>query len=176
MSNMVRNNLLQRDFDLDLHQAWIDEEEQVATFPLWTLTGQMAGYQQYRPFATKEKRNDPKDGRYFTYRLKTQVAVWGMESWYLSPDLLFVVEGVFDATRLTKRGVSALAVLSNNPTGDTRAWLLNQPRKVVTVCDADSGGSLLARSGHEAVVVPSGDLGDAPATWVDGLVRRYTNA
>lgn len=169
----VMDNLREREFDTNLHTAWVDEDEGLATFPLWNLNGRMVGYQQYRPFATKEKRNDPRAGRYFTYRLKTEVAVWGLESYHLTPGLLFVTEGVFDATRLTHRGVSAVAVLSNDPTPSTVSWLRSCGRLVVAVCDSGPSGRKLAKLGDVAVTMEEGDLGDADATLVDNLVRRF---
>jgi hypothetical protein len=73
----------------------------------------MTGFQQYRPAANKQKDNHPRDSRYFTYRKNRVVGVWGLESWSLS-NTLFVTEGVFDAARLTARGYSAIATLSND--------------------------------------------------------------
>ena len=94
-----------RHVDTDLHRVWVDDESRVAVFPLWNLSGEMTGYQAYRPDADKVKKND-KYGRYYTYRgLKLvrnhnkTVAVWGLESWNLS-NTLFVTEGIFDAAAL----------------------------------------------------------------------------
>ena len=91
----VLQNLRSRYFDMNLHTVWVDEDEGVATFPLWNLSGQLVGYQQYRPSANKKKDNHPKMSRYFTYRKNRVVGVWGLESWNLS-DTLFVTEGTTD--------------------------------------------------------------------------------
>ena len=172
-SKPVLANLLERELDLNLHTAWVDEDEGLATLPLWNLSGEMVGYQQYRPFATKERRNDPRTGRYFTFRPKTEVSVWGLESYHLTPGLLFVTEGVFCAARLTHRGMSAVAVLGNDPTPSTVAWLRATGRHVVAVCDDDKAGKKLAKLGNTVVRMCGGDLGDAPASFVDDLVRRF---
>lgn len=186
-------HLKERHLDMDLHTVWIDEKERVATFPLWTLAGEMAGYQAYRPDASKVKKNDAL-GRYYTYRgkkllhgpnenrrdIKT-VAVWGMESWYLS-QTLFVTEGVFNATRLTELGYSAVAVLSNDPNSSTREWFytVRQTRPVVVVCDPGNAGFKLRTLGHKYHVVdvpgsPDADLGDAPAWYVEHLVNSFVD-
>jgi hypothetical protein len=175
-----------RHVNTDLHTVWVDEVEHVATFPLWTLSGQLAGYQRYRPSAGKVQKNDT-DGRYYTYRgcklvhkHSQTVAVWGMESWYLS-NTLFVFEGVFDAARVTELGYSAIATLSNDPNTDTRNWLycVKQQRPVVAVCDPGKAGAKLASVGHMSHTVdipnlPDGDLGDADDSYVRQLLREYT--
>jgi hypothetical protein len=179
-------HLHERKLDTNLHTVWVDEAERVATFPLWTLTGKLAGYQTYRPDAGKVQKNDEK-GRYYTYRgekLVTNhnqaVAVWGMESWYLTTTL-FVVEGIFSATPLTRLGVSAVAVLSNDPNTSTLNWLkiVRQMRPVVAVCDPGPAGAKLRKVGHTALTVnvpgmTGADLGDAPKDYVRSLVEAYT--
>ena len=157
----IRDHLIDRHMDLGLHKAWISESERLAVFPLWNLSGQMVGYQQYRPDAGKEKRNHPKDGRYFTYNPKNvATAVWGLESWYLS-DELYICEGIFDACRMTAIGSSAIATMSNNPK-HLRSWFSALSRPIVAICDPDNAGRQLAKYGDVAYIMPEGsDLGDA---------------
>lgn len=181
----MHDHLLARNLDIDLHTVWVDEVDRVATFPLWTQTGKLAGYQAYRPDAGKVQKNDER-GRYYTYRgekLVTNavkdVSVWGMESWDLT-NTLFVVEGIFSAAPLTKLGVSAVAVLSNDPNTSTLNWLriVRQSRLVVAVCDPGPAGARLRKTGHLSLTVavpgqPDADLGDAPLDYVRDLVAPY---
>ena len=174
-----------RHVDTDLHRVWVDDESHVAVFPLWNLSGEMAGYQSYRPDADKVKKND-EYGRYYTYRgLKLvrnhnkTVAVWGLESWNLG-NTLFVTEGIFDAARITKLGASAVAMLSNDPSPSARNWVecVRQNRPVVAVCDPGSAGRKLAKLGchvHTMSVpgLPDADLGDAPLDYVKNLIECY---
>ncbi len=174
-----------RHVDTNLHNVWMSETERVAKFPLWNLSGQMVGYQAYRPDADKVQKNDQK-GRYYTYRgdklipkHSKSVTVWGLEAWRLSTTL-FVTEGIFDAARLTEQGMSAVAVLSNDPSTSTKNWLMcvRQMRPVVAVCDPGPAGRKLAKVGHFAHTVnvpgmPDGDLGDAPLSYVDSLINSY---
>ena len=177
----LKQHLKLRHLDTRLHGVWIDEFERVATFPLWNLSGQLSGFQQYRPGSSKDKKNDI-TGRYYTFRgdkllprkCKT-VSVWGLESWHLS-DVLFVTEGVFDAARLTESGISAVALLANNPCIDTRNWLeiVGRNRKVVSVCDSDSAGRYLATvSPYTHKVEEFNDLGDASDEYVQDLVCKF---
>lgn len=170
----VLQHLHSRYFDTKLHTHWVDEEEGVATFPLWNLTGKLVGYQQYRPAGEKKQFNHPKLGKYFTYRKNRVVGVWGLESWHFS-NALFVTEGVFDATRLTYYGVSAVATLSNDPCASTKEWfrVVRASRPVVVVCDSGSAGFKLRRLGHAYHVVETGDLGDASDEYVKQLVKEY---
>lgn len=151
----------------------LNEEEQVATFYLWNLSGQLVGYQQYRPYAEKKPFNNPKLSKYYTYRKQPTHAVWGLESLHLSPRVLFLCEGVFDATRLTEKGYSALAVLSNDPSADLRNWLRCLNRTVVAVCDNDSAGRKLAKFGDRCVFTTDKDLGDSDDEFVSKLVADF---
>jgi DNA primase len=151
----------------------VDEVQRVATFFLYNLSGQLVGYQQYRPEGEKKPQNNPKEGKYFTYRTQPTLSVWGVESLHLTPNVVFLTEGVFDAARLTERGVSALAVLSNNPNQDLRNWLTCLNRRVVAVCDNDSAGRKLAKFGDVAVFTQDHDLGDSTDEYVTQLLETY---
>ena len=151
----------------------LDEVEQVATFYLWNLSGQLVGYQQYRPNGEKKAQNSPREGKYFTYKKQPTLAVWGVESLHLTPDVVFLTEGVFDAARLTDRGYSALAVLSNNPSPDLANWLACLNRRVVAVCDDDAAGRKLAKFGHTALFMQAKDLGDSSDEDVTELLANF---
>lgn len=171
---MLKDHLHSRHMNLELHQPVLDEVENVATFYLWNLSGQLVGYQQYRPDGEKKPQNNPKLGKYFTYRHQPTVAVWGVESLHLTPHVVFLTEGVFDAARLTERGVSALAVLSCNTGWDLRNWLGMLNRKVVSVCDGDKAGGMLAKFGDVSLCSLGGkDLGESDESFVTMLLNEY---
>lgn len=167
-------HLRKRRLNVNLHKTWVDDAEGVATFPLWNLSGQMVGYQQYRPSADKARKNHPREGRYFTRRQNMSVAVWGLESWNLSPTL-FVTEGIFDAAALTNLGFSAVATLFNDPDPSSLKWfsVVRQMRRVVAVCDNDPAGRKLAKVGHYFDITGSKDLGDSTDDEVMELARRW---
>lgn len=172
METLVEH-LKKRHLDLELHRPVLDLENDVATFYLWNLSGKFCGYQQYRRFGEKKPQNNPKQGKYFTYRKQPTLAVWGVESLHLSPNVVFLTEGVFDACRLTERGYSALAVLSNNTGWDLKNWLGMLNRKVVAVCDNDDAGRKLAKFGDVAVFCEDHDLGDSTDEFVNNLVLQF---
>lgn len=169
----VLQHLYERHLDVELHQPLVDEEGRVATFLLWNLSEQLVGYQQYRPEGSKEPNNNPKEGKYFTYRKQPTLAVWGVESLHLSPDVVFLTEGVFDAARLTERGYSALAMLSNDPAKEFKNWLWCLNRRVVAVCDNDAAGKRLAKFGDVAAFTEEKDLGDSSDEYVTEFIKRY---
>lgn len=173
MGMNLTQHLRSRHLDLELHQPVLDDTEGVATFYLWNLSGQLVGYQQYRPEGEKKPQNNPKQGKYFTYRKQPTLAVWGVESLHLTPDVVFLTEGVFDACRLTEKGVSALAVLSNNTGKDLSNWLSMLNRKVVAVCDNDDAGRKLAKFGDVSVFCEDHDLGDSSDDFVNSLLMRF---
>lgn len=172
----VLENLKSRHFDTNVHTVWVDEDEGVATYPLWNLSGQMVGFQQYRPAADKKRDNHPRDSRYFTWRKDKVVGVWGLESWSFS-NTLFVTEGVFDAARLTFLGYSAVATLSNDVDPSLAKWLwaVRKTRLVVAVCDNDAAGRKLAKCGHVAHVMEEGkDMGEASDEYVKNFLKAYS--
>lgn len=172
METLVEH-LKKRHLDLELHRPVLDLENDVATFYLWNLSGNFCGYQQYRRFGEKKPQNNPKQGKYFTYRKQPTLAVWGVESLHLSPNVVFLTEGVFDACRLTEKGYSALAVLSNNTGKDLSNWLSMLNRKVVAVCDNDDAGRKLAKFGDVSVFCEDHDLGDSTDEFVNTLVLQF---
>lgn len=161
MSQTLYEHLESRHLDIALHRPVVDLEDDVVTFYLWNLSGAMVGFQRYRRFGSKKINNNPYDGKYFTYSKQPTLAVWGVESLHLTPNLVFVTEGVFDAARLTQLGYSAVAALSNHPTSDFRNWLNCLNRRVVVVADNDHAGKKLASFGHEAYFMTEKDLGDS---------------
>lgn len=169
----LKQHLVSRHLNLKLHNPVLDEDNNVATFYLWNLSGQMVGYQQYRPDANKEKKNDPRDGRYFTCRKSPTVSVWGVESLHLNTEVVFLTEGVFDAARFTNRGYPAVAALSNDPNGDVMNWLHCLGRRVVSVCDSGKAGLKLRKFGHQVFTVEEGDMGDAPEELVTHVLNTF---
>ena len=172
MLQTMTEHLKSRHIDLELHRPMVDNEERLATFYLWNLSGQLVGYQQYRPEGEKKPQNNPKEGKYFTYRSQPTVSVWGVESLAFG-GTVFLCEGVFDACRLTERGYSALAVLSNNTGWDLKNWLSCLNRRVVAVCDNDPAGKKLAWLGDTSVFTYEKDLGDSHPDFVTSLLLHY---
>lgn len=171
----VRQNLIDRHLDLHLHPVIIDEAEGTATFYIWNLSGCLLGYQQYRPSVKEKKTNDPKSSRYFTYSRGGSLLMWGLESFYLRNDVLFITEGIFDACRLTALGYPAVALLTCHPPKDTKNWFSCLPfRRVIAICDKDENGSgkKLAKFGSESYFLDSKDLGDATDVEVEDLLCR----
>lgn len=169
----VLAHLQERHLNTSLHKVWLSDE--VATFPLWNLSGQLVGYQQYRPFASKQPNNDPRNGRYFNCLKGDRVGVWGLESWSLT-NTLFLTEGVFDAARLTSKNASAVALLSYTVSSSTKKWLhiVKQHRRVVAVCDNDASGSKLASLGTLSHTVSDyKDLGESSDEYVQQLLKEY---
>jgi 5S rRNA maturation endonuclease (ribonuclease M5) len=172
----LRNHLLSRFLNFNLHRVWLDDVNQLATFPLYNLSGNLLGYQHYRPSGSKTVNNDPRDGRYFTRKSNTtEPTYWGVESWHLS-NTLFLVEGLFDAARLTYLGYSALATFTNNPGDNFMGFmsLVRKVRPVVVVCDNDAAGIKLAKYGHTYTTMYTGkDVSDAEEQEVLTMVKHY---
>lgn len=170
--NSIAQHLIDRHVDLSLYRIGIDEKERVATFLLYNLSGAPCGYQQYRPGADKARKNDPRQGRYFTYRTPGQIAVFGLETFH-RPGPLFLAEGIFDTVRLHNLGLAAVGTLTNDPR-HLVGWLRTLSRHKVAVCDPGPSGAPLAKMADEVVTCPGDkDLGAMSDEQVTNLMRRY---
>jgi len=158
----VREHVKSRWVDDSRFKVWYDDSEDLATFPLWNLSGQLVGYQQYRPKADKRLSNLRYGSRYFTYCVGAKVRLWGMESW-LQSQTLFLTEGVFKSARLSSLGYSSLALLSNDPDESTKRFLsiVMRMRKVVAVGDPGQPGKKLLKFGHVSYQMPRADVDEA---------------
>lgn len=101
----------------DLGLLFLDYDNEVATFPLWInsrVSPVWLGYQEYRWKGSKEKRNHPKEGRYYTYVSKGRgIAYFGDYSIKRGKPL-FIAEGIFEAIAVQACGYPCIAVLSNS--------------------------------------------------------------
>lgn len=173
----IREHLIERHVNLELHRPIIQDDDESATFICWNFSGQLTGYQRYKPNGYKKLFNDPVLGRYYTYKSKIKsVSVWGLESYYNSNGPIFLTEGIFDACRLTCRNQTALATLCNSPPKDYKNWLMSLSRPIIAICDNDDAGRLLANFGDYYEIVPKSDLGDAPEDYVSFLIERYCDS
>lgn len=169
---MIQKHILSRYLNSMIHKTWFSQDS--ATFPLWNLSGQLTGYQRYSPFLEKKRNNTPL-GRYYTYRSKSKISVWGLESYRFS-DTLFITEGIFDACRITWFEHSAIALLSNDPCQNTKKWLniISKSRKLVSICDPDKAGKKLIKLSHDYHIMPDNiDLGDSSLEYVYHIIEKY---
>ena len=101
----------------------------------------MVGYQQYRPDADKTKSNDPKLGRYYTHSRgnKEINVVGGLES-YAENDVLFVVEGLFDAVPIWNAGFPCIWTCGL-PSSPVQHWIRNLRNPTVAILDPQGKNS-----------------------------------
>lgn len=146
----LQDHLKRRHLEQERYHVWIDDENEVATFALWNLSGQMVGYQQYRPYGSKSAKNCREDGKYYTYISEGQIGVFGVETLCYKPELLFVCEGVFDICRVHNLGFPGIATLTND-SQHLRSWLKATGRKVIVIPDDDEAGKKLLSIGSYAI-------------------------
>ena len=132
----------------------------VVTFPLWNLSGQRVGYQQYRPNGSKQYRKNPKEGRYFTYISKDNpITAWGLDLLNPKDKTIYLTEGIFSACRFHNHGYNALATLGNDPK-HLKHWLKCLGYNLVAICDGDKAGKKLAKYGHKSIQLRNGEYID----------------
>lgn len=161
----IRQHLSDRYCNPDLYQnsLIIDEDNRIVTFLLWNYSGQLVGYQQYRPDChEKHIKNNP-EKRYYTFlgeegetftKSKKRTGMFGLESIKMFPNgPVFLNEGIFNACRFHWNGYAAIACLSNDPK-HIRNDLSFIHRPKIAVCDGDSGGKRLAKFGNSAIHCP----------------------
>lgn len=153
---------------------YTDEQSRIITFLIWNLSGQLVGFQRYRPDQNKTLRNEDTYGRYYTYFTpqfkQRSVAVWGLETYHYDDRVLCLTEGIFDACRLHNHGIPAIAVFSSNPK-QLRPWLKLIPRKLIGIEDND-GRSFIGRFTNITMTTNEKDLGDSSEEEVTQLVKE----
>lgn len=170
---------------MDLHQHLLDRHleverysgimvmEDVVVFPLWNLSGQMVGYLQYRPGASKQKRNNPREGRYYTSlhgnKNEKPLAVWGLESLSYDPRYLVIVEGIFDACRLHNYNVPAVALLTAS-SKHAKNWLNSLGRKIYKI--DDDHASKLGPYPNIELPINRADVGECSHKELDLIIIR----
>lgn len=177
----LHTHLKERHLNVDLYPSLtVSEEENSVTFMLWNLSGELVGYQQYKPERPKvDSSLNPRELRYFTYLKQEEhlKALTGFGVELLDPNKkhLFVLEGVFDSCRLHNLGLNALAMFACDPK-HTKSWLSSLGYTVVPVCEGDEAGQKLEslKNSEEVVFLPEGkDLGDLTDAEVLMFFEKY---
>jgi len=159
MNKMIQH-LKSRHFNHELYKNLIITHD-VVIFPLYNLSGQWVGNQQYRPDGDKKQIRNPKLGKYYTYITKqgsvSSLACWGLELVDMPKNNkpLYLVEGIFKACRFHNHNMNAIASLSNNPK-NMFEWLSVLGFNVIPVCDGDKAGKKLARYGANPIILEDG--------------------
>lgn len=169
---MINEHLRQRGFNPALYSnCCIDTVDNVLTVYMYTATGAITGFQQYRPNADKLKANNPRDGRYYTYIAKGNIPMWGVESLAYSAERVYVVEGIFDACRLHNLGVPAIACFGSY-NDQLKNWLVCTGRKVYTINDSVGVNNKL--SCFKNIELPSGrgDVGECTDKEIEHMLRN----
>ena len=158
----------------------ISEEEECVTFPLWSLSGCMVGYQTYKPYAEKKGKELIKR-RYYTKLTRADgkhvaLTAFGL---HLLPTSkrkpLFVVEGIFDAAKLHKLGLPCLALLTSS-TEYLKSWLWSLGFEIIPICEGDEAGlklSTLSTSGRSIFLPEGKDLGELSEKETLKFVEKY---
>lgn len=142
--DLVRH-LLSRHYDPTRYvNQVLDFENEVLTVYLSNLSGQLAGFQQYRPNVKEKRCNHPSQARYFTYSRQGVTACWGLETLDPNKKTLYLVEGIFKASALHMLGYNALALLTSSPK-PMKSWLHTLPYNLVGIGDNDHAGSGIIR-------------------------------
>ena len=172
----IEQHLKDRGVDLSKVRVHLDRDNQIATFPLYNLSGQMVGYQRYNPNGIKKRGNDLRH-KYYSYIApegdKSKLAVWGSENIDPKNPNLYATEGIFDAIKLMNAGLPVIATLTNDPK-QLKSLFGALNKHIVVVTDNDVAGKKLAKYGDEHYTVPDGhnDLGDMTQEEVNKFVEN----
>lgn len=171
----LESHLKRRRMEVDRYTSvHLDEDRRIISFLVWNLSGQLVGFQKYRPDADKLLKNSEDVGRYYTYftagEKQRMIGVWGLESFNYRDDILCFTEGVFDAAQLHRFNIPAVAVFSNNPK-QLRPWLTILPRKLIGFRDNDVAGKQLEKYMDECIVMTEKDLGDSTDEDIEQILK-----
>lgn len=138
----IIEHLKNRGLNPELYRCFIDLENNIATFLLYNFSGQIVGYQKYDPSQDKVKNNDPKAYRkYYTYLPREVDGVFGLDLLNPLDRNIYIVEGLFKASKLYNLGYNSIAVLTSSPKR-LRFWLyiMNQTWNLIAIGDNDKAG------------------------------------
>jgi hypothetical protein len=172
--DQMKDHLKSRYVNFKVHHPVITE--QTATFLLYNYNGQLVGWQRYAP-NNEHLSNNCFDGKYYTFRSCSHIAVFGLESVDCDSRVIFITEGIFDAVRLTSKGIPAIALLTNSPNSSMLNFLGCLGRKLVGVCDNDKGGEFLKKKlckiANNFYTPCAKDLGESSEEEVDNLINKF---
>jgi hypothetical protein len=169
----IEKHLKERGVDPNKTEVIMDKKDNVATFLLYNLSGQLVGYQRYNPAEDKKRDNA---GRYFTWVSKEgdvrKLAVWGTETIKPSVPYLFIVEGIFDCVKLHNGGHPAIAILGNNQKV-LRSWFRILNKKIIAITDNYASGNMMKKFAWKAFQTPDPYkyLGEMPQQKVNEFIK-----
>ncbi len=177
----ITKHLKERHLHTELYSSvYVSEEHCKAYFMLYSFSGEIVGFQCYTP-------EQPKRGshlldierRYYTYITKkhgtVRVTAFGLERLTPETKTVFLCEGVFDACRLHKLGLQALALLGSD-VEHIKEQLFMLGVKLIPICEGDEAGQKLAKlaTHKEVVYLPEGyDLGDMSEVEILKIIKKY---
>lgn len=165
-------HLQSRGMDTSLYRFGFDDEAREACFYLYNLNGKIVGYQKYNPDLGKQKNNDPKDCRYYTYIPAGVDGVFGLDLLNKEDRTIYIVEGLFKAATLHRLGFNAVAVLTSTPKR-LKPWfrIMKATWNLVAIGDNDPAGEKLVRMVGNGFTSPK-DLDEMTDQEVYELLRR----
>ncbi len=126
------------------HSLVLDLDAEMANFLLYQpKTLALVGVLEYNWLGAKKPGRNVKGNKYFSQSVRGKLGVYGMESVTDWDEVVYVVEGVWDAIALHALGYQAVAVLTCNPKA-IRKWL--KSFNSVALCDGDAAGLTLQRN------------------------------
>ena len=156
----IFQHLIDRHCDFTSDKSVIpDPVNNVVTFLIWNLSGELVGYQRYNPLTEDKKTNNPKEARYFTRVRKGRYAPYGLEQ-YTQDEPLYIVEGVFDLFSMRKAGATnVLAVLGSKPPNNFFDFLKSHQNEIIRVVDGtgDDKVKRLNFGEDRAIMCPDGE-------------------
>jgi DNA primase len=164
----LEQHLRDRGMDPSLYNVQYDDD--AITFYLYNLSGQIVGFQQYRPEVLDKKMNDPRLSRYFTYISEGRDGVFGLEvlDHYKGP--IFIVEGIFKAAVLHRLGYNSIAVLTSHPKRMKPFFrIMQKTYDLIAIGDPDSAGQKLVNTIGKGLCSPK-DLDEMSDAEVKFLV------
>jgi hypothetical protein len=176
--NEDRNHILSRGVDPNVTYFIHDDMSNNTYFFLYNLSGDCVGYQKYNSDNSKEDGLGWM-GRYFTKVNKeatghTKIAVYGLETYDIKKDYIFIVEGVFDVIKIHNIGEPAIANLGCSLSRQAKNWYNTLPQKKIVIQDRDDAGTELGVIGDYIYTTPEPykDLGDMPQEEVNKFIEN----
>lgn len=152
-------------------KAYIDEEKELVSFPIYSRDGIFKGFQQYNWKGTKARNQE--DSKYVTY-CRNQTC-WGWESIDPNKEIIFVTESIFKSLAIINQGYNSIALLgSTMPKQMSREFKNDVHYLFIWIGDPDVSGIKAKKYFNHAHISPQ-ELDEMSEDQVRAFLQNIIN-
>ena len=177
MKTHILDHLGKRRMNFEIYNPIVDYLNQnVCYFKIYDLMGNICNLMRYNSEGCKKRTNSEDSKYYFISGNKKNENIFGLETLYLSPNILFICEGIFDSCSFSFLGYSSIAIntkLSSISKNTKRQIdLISIGRKTIYCPDIDDLN--FKKEGKNIIFPEKGkkDIGDSSIEYIKEQIKN----